>query len=138
MKISDFKITQDGDDIKASALVQFEECDKGEKEIFIKTPKKYENSFKANPHTFLVGALLPAIHLKEKRVFIDEKICPLLKESLNVAMKILQHWTKGKYQPLKIEALTSSVVKPLRKPRTGMFMSGGLDSLAALRLNRLN
>jgi hypothetical protein len=29
-------------------------------------------------------------------------------------------------------------VQPLLTPRTGMFMSGGMDSLAALRLNRLN
>ena len=138
MKISDFNITHHGDEIQANALVQFEDCDKGEKQIFIKTKKKYVNDFWANPHAFLVGCLLPAIHLKEKRIYLDEEICPLLKESLNIAMKILQHWTKGQYKPLKIEARTSAVVKPLQHLKTGMFMSGGMDSLAALRLNRLN
>ena len=138
MKISNFNITQDGDDIQANALVQFEDCDRAEKEIYIKTDKKYADDFSANPHAFLVGCLLPAIHLGEKRIFLNEEICPLLKESLEIAMAILEHWTDGKYKPLKIEAKTSSVVKPLQQPKTGMFMSGGMDSLAALRLNRLH
>ncbi len=138
MKISDFNITCDGDDIQADALVSFEESDYGEKKIFIKTDKKYEETFFANPHAFLIGCLLPAIHLKEKRVIIDKKICPFLKESLEIVMKIMQHWSKGKYQPLKIESKTDDDIRLLQKPRTGMFMSGGMDSLAALRLNRLN
>ena len=138
MKISDFNITQDGDDIQANALVQFEDCDRGEKQIFIKTKKKYACDFTANPHAFLVGCLLPAIHLKEKRIFLDEEICPLLKESLNIAMAILKEWTRGQYQPLKIEAKIKPDIKPLQHNKTGMFMSGGMDSLAALRLNRLN
>ncbi|MCK5542768.1 MAG: hypothetical protein KAI40_08735 [Desulfobacterales bacterium] len=138
MKISNFNITQDGDDIQANALVQFEDCDRSEKEIYIKTDKKFADAFSANPHAFLVGCLLPAIHLGEKRIFLDEEICPLLKESLDIAMAILEHWTNGKYQPLKIEAKTSAIVEPLQEPKTGMFMSGGMDSLAALRLNRLH
>jgi len=138
MKISDFNITQNENEIEANALVQFEDCNMGEKQIFIKTKKKYADDFTANPHAFLVGCLLPAIHLKEKRIFLDEEICPLLKESLTIAMAILKEWTKGQYQPLKIEAKIKSIIKPLQNNRTGMFMSGGMDSLAALRLNRLN
>ena len=138
MKISDFNITQNENEIEASALVQFEDCNMGEKQIFIKTKKKYADDFTANPHAFLVGCLLPAIHLKEKRIFLDEEICPLLKESLTIAMAILKEWTKGQYQPLKIETKIKSIIEPLQNNRTGMFMSGGMDSLAALRLNRLN
>ncbi len=138
MKISNFNITKDGDGIQANALVQFEDCNKEEQQIYIKTDKEYADDFSANPHAFLVGCLLPAIHLGEKRIFLDEAICPLLKESLNIAMSILQHWTDGQYQPIKIEAKTNPVVKTLQQPRAGMFMSGGMDSLVALRLNRLH
>jgi hypothetical protein len=138
MKISDLTLTQYNDTIRADARVQFEDCPMPEKQVFIKTSKKYAADFFANPHAFLVGCLLPAIHLGEKRILIDEEICPLLKESLHVAMHILKHWSGGKHQPLKIEARTSSEIQLLDKPGTGMFMSGGMDSLAALRLNRLN
>jgi len=138
MKISDFTLTKDSDHIRASTRVQFEDGPNPEKQVFIKTSEEYADGFFANPHAFLVGCLLPAIHLGEKRIFIDEEICPFLKEGLETAMHILKDWTGGQYRPLKIEARTSSEAKLLDKPRTGMFMSGGMDSLAALRLNRLN
>lgn len=138
MKIYDFNISKDSDYIQASAMVQFEECGQDEKLIFIKTKKKYADDFWANPHAFLVGCLLPAMHFKEKRIAVDEKICPFLEESLYTAMHILKEWTKGQYQPLKIQAQKQTVVKPVQSNRAAMFMSGGMDSLAGLRLNRLN
>jgi hypothetical protein len=85
-----------------------------------------------------VGCLLPAIHLEEKRIYIDEEICPFLKEGLYTAMNILKDWTKGQYEPLTIECKTSPHIKRPDRHRTGMVMSGGMDSLAALRLNRLH
>jgi hypothetical protein len=139
MKISDFTLTREQDHIKASALVQFEDCNRPDTIVYIKTSNLHEKEFSANPHAFLVGCLLPAIHLGERRIHIDADICPFLKEGLGVAMNILKHWTKGKYSPLTLEAGTTGarVMNPGRQ-RTGMVMSGGMDSLAALRLNRLH
>lgn len=138
MKISNLTLTQENSHIRANAWVQFEDCPQPAKQVFIKTSKKYTDDFLANPHAFLVGCLLPAMHRGEKRIFIDQEICPLLKESLQAAMHILKDWTGGRYQPLTIEARTSPRTNLLDTPRTGVFMSGGMDSLAALRLNRLN
>jgi len=138
MKISDFTLTRDNDTIRAAAQVQFEDGPTPAKQVFIQTSKQYAADFFANPHAFLVGCLLPAMHLGEKRIRIDEAICPLLKESLGVAMHLLTHWSGGKYRPLTIEAPASSEIRLSEYPATGMFMSGGMDSLAALRLNRLH
>ena len=103
----------------------------------------FAQGFGANPDAFLVGCLLPALHLGEKRIFMDQAVCPFLKEGVNVAMNILSHWTgsgpKGpRYSPIKIEAKTEDNVSIPSPPRAGMVMSGGMDSLAALRLNRLH
>ncbi|MBU0970001.1 MAG: hypothetical protein KKC20_05105 [Proteobacteria bacterium] len=138
MKILDLNLARESGFVTASARVIFEECARPEKEVFIKTPLQFASGFEANPDAFLVGCLLPALHLGEKRIFMDQKICPFLKEGLGVAMKILSHWTKGRYAPIGIEAKTREGVAILSPPRTGMVMSGGMDSLAALRLNRLN
>lgn len=138
MKISSISLTREKDNIKATALVQFEDCSQPDRQVYIKTPKVYEKDFSANPNAFLVGCLLPAIHLGEKRIYIDEEICPFLKEGLYVAMNILKDWTKGQYKSLIIEGKISTHIKGPDKPRTGMVMSGGMDSLAALRLNRLH
>ncbi|MCP3876367.1 MAG: hypothetical protein GY699_24905 [Desulfobacteraceae bacterium] len=138
MKISNFKIVKENDYIKAVALVQFEDCKRPDSQVYIQTLKQYETGFKANPDAFLVGCLLPAIHLGEKRIHIEDEICPFLKEGLDVAMNILKDWTKGKYKPLTIEAKTRSQIKRVDPSRAGMVMSGGMDSLAALRLNRMH
>jgi hypothetical protein len=62
-----------------------------------------------------------------------------LVEGLQIAMRWIRHWW---YDPskklLKIEAqIKDSWEKPSKDKRTGMFFSGGIDSLAALRANRL-
>ena len=143
MKIIDFTLDQDSEYVTASARVIFEDCNKPEKKIFIKTTREYSRGFDVNPDAFLVGCLLPALHLGEKRIFVEGRICPFLKEGVNVAMNILAHWTRGQYTPIKIEAKNREVtdgegVDELKAPRAGMVMSGGMDSLAALRLNRLH
>jgi len=138
MKIIDFKLDRDSEYVTASARVIFEDCSRPEKKIFIKTTLENSKGFDVNPDAFLVGCLLPALHLGEKRIFVEGRICPFLKEGVNVAMNILAHWTKGQYTPIKIEGRDREVADELKDPRAGMVMSGGMDSLAALRLNRLN
>lgn len=136
MKISNFNLAQKDDTAVASALVEFEDGNSPDRQVYIKTPTLYEKGFSANPDAFLVGCLLPALHLGEKRIHVDGEICPFLKEGLNVAMNILKNWTKDKYKPLIIESKTRRDIKTPNPHRTGMVMSGGMDSLAALRLNR--
>ncbi len=142
MKLIDFNLTRDAEFVTASARVIFEDCGRPEQRVYIKTPLSFARGFEANPDAFLVGCLLPALHLGEQRIFIDQEICPFLKEGVTVAMNILSHWTKdrpkGCYTPIRIEAKLRKNLSPLEMPRAGMVMSGGMDSLAALRLNRLN
>lgn len=138
MKLSKLNLVREQDTINATALVQFEDCAQPDRQVYIKTLKKFEKEFSAAPHAFLVGCLLPALYFGEKRIHVEGEICPFLKEGLSVAMHILMDWTKGQYQPLMIEGKTSQGVRMPDRHRTGMVMSGGMDSLAALRLNRLH
>ncbi len=142
MKIIDFNLTRESEFIIAQARVIFEDCGRPEQSVYIKTPLSFADGFGVNPDAFLVGCLLPALHLGEKRIFMDQPVCPFLKEGLGVAMKLLSHWTKarpnGGYTPLRIEAKSRENLNSLIPVRTGMVMSGGMDSLAALRLNRLH
>lgn len=137
MKLLDFNLEYETDTVTARARVVFEECGAPEKEIYIKTVPKFAKGFYANPDAFVVGCLLPALHLGEKRIFIDGDICPFLKEGLNTAMNILSHWTGGRLHPIVVESGVRHGGNRPPSPRAGMVMSGGMDSLCALRLNRL-
>ena len=52
-------------------------------------------------------------------------------------MALMKEWSGGKYAPLAFEAKTSSVVYPSDSQRqAGLFLSGGIDALVALRINK--
>ncbi len=138
MIIDQLNKDRDGDFWAATARVRFENSEREAARVFIKTPVAYGEGFGANPDAFLTGCLLPALHLGEERIRIEGEICPFLKEGLGTAMGLLSHWTEGKYQPISIEAGVRGQLEMPRAPRAGMVMSGGMDSLAALHLNRLH
>ena len=124
---------------RVSATVVWEECHEPEREIFIETEAGFADAIEALPEAFLVGALIPAMHFGERRIVVEGAACPRLKEGLHTVMGLMQLWSRGLMQPLQLD------VKTLAKPRfdrsgrrAGLFLSGGADSLAALRLNRLH
>ena len=77
MKISELKLEKNELSLRASALVSWENCNQPDKEVYIATEAGFEPEFCANPHAFLVGCLLPAMHYGEKRLQISGPVCPL-------------------------------------------------------------
>ncbi len=139
MRISDFKLTRDENMVRAIANVAWEDCDRPSQEVYIETDVKFENDISCNPNAFLVGCLLPAMHFGEKRILLEDKICPMLCEGLETIMALIHEWYGGVYEPLQIDAKRSAYAGYVSKPRrAGFFLSGGIDSLAALRLNKLH
>jgi hypothetical protein len=118
----------------------WEDCDRPTHDIYFETDEAFADSLSCNPDAFLVASIIPAMHYGEKRVFIDEEICPELKDGLYTAMGWLRHWF---YSPdierVKIEARArKALLYPEKQNRAGFFFSGGVDSFATLRANRLN
>jgi len=139
MRISDFNLVKNENLVRATALVTWEDCERPAQEVYIETEAQFGDEFTSNPHAFLVGCLLPAMHFGEKRLSLDVEVCPLLREGLDTVMALIHEWYGNGYRPLKIESKTST--KPVRNDRparAGLFLSGGFDSLAALRLNKLH
>jgi hypothetical protein len=125
---------------RAAATVTWEDCDRPTQEVYFETDEAFADSLSCNPHAFLVGCTVPAMHYGEERVFIDAEICPELRDGLITAMSLLRHWYyKPERELVRIEAKTRSSLPTPRTPeRAGFFFSGGIDSLATLRANRLN
>ena len=137
MRISNLKFIHDGNRARVMASVQWEDCDRPDQNIYIETEEAFAKDLSLNPHAFLVGCIIPALHFGERRIFLDAEICPTLREGLEAVMALMKEWTKGEYKPLNIEAKTCSVVRNLNNHRrAGLFLSGGMDSLAALRINK--
>ena len=138
MQISNIKSIKNQKRVRVAATVIWEDCDQPQKDIYIETEAPFTADISCNPHAFLVGCLIPAMHFREKRIALDAAICPGLKEGLETVMALIKEWSGGHLYPLSIEAKTSSSVQYGEKQRqAGLFLSGGIDSLAALRANKL-
>jgi hypothetical protein len=122
MQISNFKSIQDGDRKRVIATVQWEDCDRPDQNIYIETEKVFAKDLSLNPHAFLVGCIIPAMHFGERRIFLDAEICPTLREGLETVMALMKEWTQGEYRPLNIEAKTRSVVGNLNNNSSCMVL----------------
>jgi hypothetical protein len=118
--------------------VEWEENDLPPKEVFFETISEFGDDLYLSPQSFLVSTFVPAMRLGEKRVRIDEEICPMLLEGIETVMGLLDFWYGEPFKPLKIEAKTGSTSPFLgRRRQAAQFLSGGIDSLASLRMNKL-
>jgi len=134
MRLSNLHTRENGGMLRAAATVTFEDCSQPEKEIYIETEGAFSDGFYANPHAFAVGCIIPALHFGEQRLRIDQPICPLLKEGLETVMALMHHWTAGRFKPLAIESPLAEASAHTEKNRhAAIFLSGGMDSLAALK-----
>jgi hypothetical protein len=140
MKIENLRTEKRGHQIAALATVTWEDNDHPRQELFFETDSIYADSLSCNPNAFLLACAIPALHFKEKRIVLEDEVCPELVDGLNTAMHWLRQWY---YEPerkiVAIEARKQGALSNgLKAKRAGTFFSGGVDSFATLKLNRLN
>ncbi len=124
---------------RTAATVIWEDSDRPTRTIYFESSREFAGDLTSNPHAFLVSCFWPAYWRGEGRLTIDEPICPELREGLMTNMAWEQKWSERPRAPMCIEA-KAGVRQPVQRPaeRVGSFLSGGVDSLATLRANRLN
>ena len=140
MRIENLRSEKNGDRKRVAGTVIWEDCDRPVHELSFETDEEFEKDLTCNPHGFLVACIMPAFCHGEERVFIDAEICPQLREGLITAMALIRHWWyRNKPDMLtRIESKTRSTMLTSKTDRrAAMMFSGGIDSLATLRKNRL-
>lgn len=140
MRVKNLRFEKNGDSTKTVATVIWEDCQRPTQELYFGTTAEFADSLSCKPHAFLVACIMPALYFGEQRLSIEGEICPELKDGLVTAMNWMRYWW---YKPDKtlvnIEAKASNGYPQPRTPeRAGFLFSGGIDSLATLRYNRLN
>jgi hypothetical protein len=138
MRIENLESNISGERARISAKFVWEESDRPTQDIFYETPIPFAQDLTCNPHAFLLAGMMPAMHGGERRIALDAEICPELKDGLMTVMSWMHHWFEPHRSPIAIEAKTRSHNStPHSAERAGCFFSGGIDSLATLRHNRL-
>jgi hypothetical protein len=121
--------------IRFSARIRGEENDSVEELAFGLARDGAEFAEPAPEAFALVGALA-ASRSGERRVRIEGKLCPRFRDDVRVALRLLTTWY-GNPEPI-LEATAGFSAREPPSPRAGLFLSGGVDSVSALRANRLS
>ena len=72
MRISNFNVMPSEKRVRVAATVTWEDCDQPTREVFIETEKEFGPDISCNPHAFLVGCIIPAMHFGEKRILLHD------------------------------------------------------------------
>jgi hypothetical protein len=140
MKIHDLHCSQDNGRVRGAATVTWEDCEQTQREIYFETDARFADDLTCNPNAFLLAAFAPAMRHGERRVRVERKVCPQLRNGLVTAMQLLRRWYgEARHRPVAIEP-TESFAPPMSPSlsRTASFLSGGVDALATVRSNRLD
>ena len=138
MKIENFRQEKNENRVRVAATVTWEDRDRPAKDIYFETTDEFASDLSCNPNAFLIACVIPALCFGEKRVFVDAEICPELRDGLITAMSWMKHWYQEENQLVQIEAKTQSHSLTFGSSKaSGFCFSGGIDSLATLRANRL-
>jgi hypothetical protein len=138
MKIQN--ITQESLDssTRISAEVIWEDSDRPAQDIYFEVREPFCESLMCTPHAFLVPAVIPAMRHGEERVLVEGAICPHLRDGLEAAMGWIHKWHGAARKPVRIEGgVGNTPPSPPTPNRAGCFFTGGIDSLATVRRNRL-
>ena len=140
MRIKNLRKEEKRDRSRVVAEINWEDCERPDHELYFETDRGFEKDLCCNPHAFLIAAVMPALCGGEKRIAIDARVDPEIRGGLSVAMGWIRHWWYGPDKPLVRIEDKGDALPATREAlgRTAMFFSGGVDSLATLRANRLN
>jgi len=75
MRINDLRSEIRNGRTRVVATVVWEDSDRPTHDLYFETEEEFASALSLNPHAFLVGCIVPAMHFGEKRVAIDAEIC---------------------------------------------------------------
>ncbi len=139
MKIRDLKKEPHGPFSRISALVEWEDSPRPPLEVFYETREPLDREFELDPNAFLTACALPAMRHGERRISLEGPVCPRLVEGLSEVVRIFRAWFGPPRADIRVEpARGFRAPFPRPRARSGLFLTGGVDSLHLLRRNRVD
>ncbi len=136
MKISDIRLEKFSGSVRASAQIHWEESSHPALDLYFETDSCEEEDFWANPDAFLSACAPVALRDGEKRLRVEGRVCPRLRDGVAAALQILGSWYHPDQSLPRIEAAGGFHPPRRAVERAGFFASGGADSLHTLWSNR--
>jgi hypothetical protein len=139
MILTNFSEQHGRDKRRVGAQILWEEESRPPFDLFFEVDAANAEALTCNPNAFLIACFVPAMFHHEKRIKVDGPIQPDLIRGLGVVHRTFRFWYPELFEAISpiVEADTDNFTWTARSPYAGFFFSGGVDSLASLRSNRL-
>ena len=133
MRLRDLRTSEGG----VAADVVWEQAPRPPSTLFFRTIEPFVSDLEPRAEAFVTAVLWPAWEAGEARIEVEGALCPRLRDGLRVVQQVLDGWYDVGRPFILLEPTAGwRAPEPVSPPRTGMFLSGGVDSLALLRQNR--
>ncbi|MGI8843934.1 MAG: hypothetical protein ACR2HZ_09550 [Gemmatimonadaceae bacterium] len=137
MRVRDVQMQPRGDVVRMTARLTWEDRDHPDDVVWFDWPAEFADSAAAQSNPALLAAFPLAMLFGERRVAVEGEVCPRLADGSRTSMAFMA-MCKPHLRPPTLEVNESAAVRtpPTVERRAALCFSGGVDSLAALRINR--
>ena len=136
MRIEDVAVGRSNGRCRLGASIVWEDSEKSPLRVYYEVEEEHANALDENEEAMVIAACLAAQQAGEKRVSVEGPLCPVLEEGLERAQRLLRSWYKDKNPVCTVESKRGLKPKNRRSERAAMFLSGGVDSLYSLLVNK--
>jgi len=137
VRIEHLRLDRNRRTARLAAQFIWEDCAHPPCELYFETDAEFGDALSETADAFVAASLTPALWAGERRIAVDEEVCPDLLENLEIVRRLFQHWFNVGSGAARIEAAPRRrAVQRATPGRAAFFLSGGIDSLAALLANR--
>jgi hypothetical protein len=136
VRIRDLRRESAGNASVASAAIEWEDAARPSRRLSFSASGALASALEPAPEAFVLSAALAANRAGEKRLRVEARLCSVFADGLRGAFALLDAWYGGARAAMTIEAAGGFRARPRGAPVAAMFLSGGVDSLHMLRLNR--
>ncbi len=136
MRIRDLRLESAGNALRASAAIEWEDTPRPSRRLAFSAKGALASAFEPAPEAFVLSTALAANRAGERRLRVEARLCSVFADGLRGAFALLDSWYGGSRVAMTIEAAGGFRARARGAPVAAMFLSGGVDSLHMLRLNR--
>lgn len=116
----------------------WEQTDRPTQTLYFEAEGKVAELMTATPNAFAIACIPLAFWLDEQRLWVEGQLCTRLQSGSRIINQIFSEW-HSKHSAITLEASEGfQPTRPAAKRATATLLSGGVDGLTTVRVNRQN